>query len=85
MNENVEPSQNLNSDPAKNENIRADEVQPPVRSVSYWLKRFLACNPFYLVSAALLLFGFYRISVDPGFLSRPRSRALGKSAQVGQK
>jgi len=34
----------------------------------------LACNPFYLVSAALLLFGFYRVSVDPGFLSEEISQ-----------
>src|SRR5512138_2308009 len=30
-----------------------------------WARRFLACNPFYLVSAALLLYGIYRVSVDP--------------------
>jgi hypothetical protein len=34
----------------------------------YWFRRFLACNPFYLVSAALLLYGFYRVSIDPNFL-----------------
>lgn len=34
-----------------------------------WLKRLLACNPFYLLSAALLLFGVYRVSVDPAFLA----------------
>lgn len=33
-----------------------------------WLQRVLACNPFYLLSAALLLYGIYRISVDPAFL-----------------
>jgi hypothetical protein len=32
------------------------------------LRRFLACNPFYLVSAALLLYSFYLISADRGFL-----------------
>jgi len=31
-----------------------------------WLRGFLATNPFYLLSAALLLFGIYRISVGPG-------------------
>jgi hypothetical protein len=31
-----------------------------------WLRSFLATNPFYLLSAALLLFGIYRISVGPG-------------------
>ena len=38
------------------------------RPVSYWVKKFLICNPFYLASAALLLFGLYRVSIDPGFL-----------------
>ena len=38
------------------------------RGVVHGLKRLLACNPFYLVSAALLLFGMYRVSVDPNFL-----------------
>jgi hypothetical protein len=36
---------------------------------SYWAKRFLVCNPFYLVSAALLLFGMYQISVDRNFFT----------------
>ena len=36
----------------------------PEEWFSYWLRKFFACNPFYLVSAALLLFGMYRISVD---------------------
>jgi hypothetical protein len=39
--------------------------QPPMAK---WFKRLLACNPFYLSSAALLLYGLYRVSVDPGFL-----------------
>jgi hypothetical protein len=38
--------------------------RPSPKPFSYWAKRFLVCNPFYLVSAALLLFGMYRISVD---------------------
>ena len=41
----------------------------PRRPLSYWLRRCLACNPFYLVSAALLLYGLYRVSVDPNFLA----------------
>src|ERR1043166_439890 len=44
--------------------------------ISYWLKRFLACNPFYLFSAALLLCSFYRISVDPDFLTREIARLV---------
>ena len=37
-------------------------------SISRWLKKVLVCNPFYLLSAAFLLFGMYRVSVDPNFL-----------------
>src|SRR4051812_12289446 len=60
-----------------NEHDESEGIAPPTISVasteiprpapkpfSYWAKRFLVCNPFYLVSAALLLFGMYRISVD---------------------
>jgi hypothetical protein len=32
------------------------------------LRRFFACNPFYLLSAALLLYSFYLISGDRSFL-----------------
>jgi len=41
---------------------------PPGHPPMYWVKRLLACNPFYLISAALLLFGMYRTSVDKNFL-----------------
>jgi len=34
----------------------------------HWTRRVLAGNPFYLMSAALLLFGINRLSVDPDFL-----------------
>jgi len=37
--------------------------------ISYWSKMLLVCKPFYLVSAALLLYGMYRVSLDPVFLS----------------
>lgn len=39
---------------------------PPPLPWGRWLRAFLATNPFYLLSAALLLFGIYRISVEPG-------------------
>lgn len=39
-------------------------VPPVIRPFSWWLRKFFACNPFYLVSAALLLYGCYRVSVD---------------------
>ncbi len=35
-----------------------------------WIRKFLACNPFYLASAALLLYGVYRVSVDPSLFRR---------------
>ena len=44
-------------------------ISPPSpKPVSYWLKRLLVCNPFYLASAALLLYGVYRLSIDPTLL-----------------
>ncbi len=46
----------------------------PTRPVSYWVKKFLACNPFYLVSAALLLYGFYLVSSDANFPGREVSQ-----------
>src|ERR1700722_14897763 len=54
-------------------------AMPPVSSprsepISYWLKKFFACNPFYLVSAALLLYGVYLISFDANFLGREISQ-----------
>lgn len=36
---------------------------------STWARRLLVCNPFYLCSAALFLFGINRLPIDPGFLS----------------
>ncbi|MDB6068326.1 MAG: hypothetical protein JWR26_4534 [Pedosphaera sp.] len=35
-----------------------------------WLKKFFACNPFYLLSAASLLYGVYLVSSDTRFFSR---------------
>jgi hypothetical protein len=35
---------------------------------SLW-KRLIRCNPFYLISAVLLIYGVYRASIDPHFLS----------------
>jgi hypothetical protein len=35
--------------------------------LAYWSRRLLACNPFYLISAACLLFGLYRLTIDPTF------------------
>jgi len=69
MNESIEPGSSefpeiISSD------IPAQHVAPATKPVSYWLVRFLACNPFYILSAALLLYGLYRISIDPHFLRK---------------
>ena len=44
------------------------------RPLTFWLKKFFACNPFYLVSAALLLYGVYLVSFDASFLGREVSQ-----------
>lgn len=43
-----------------------------------WFRRFLACNPFYLVSVALLLFGVSRLTRDPRFLTTETGEVLMK-------
>lgn len=52
--------------------LGSESLEP--KPFSYWAKRFLVCNPFYLVSAALLLFGMYRISVDRNFFTEEISQ-----------
>jgi hypothetical protein len=42
----------------------------------YWLRRLLVCNPFFLASAALMLFGLDKLSGDPGFLGGDETRQL---------
>lgn len=37
---------------------------PPDRPFLVWARRLLACNPFYLASAAMLLYGIGRASLD---------------------
>ncbi len=64
MNENLEASQG--PVPALAGNIIAAEIPSPRRAAAYWLKRFLACNPFYLVSAARFL-AFIASRLIPAF------------------
>jgi hypothetical protein len=45
--------------------IGSMSLQVPRHTFGYWARRLLACNPFYLVSAALLLYGCYQISTEP--------------------
>src|SRR5258706_15812006 len=61
-------------DAPKNEDLIFDShhpvllvAPPPDRPFFYWVKKLLVCNPFFLVSAALLLYGFYLVANDANF------------------
>ena len=54
----------------------------PPKPFSWWLRQLFACNPFYLVSAALLLFGCYRISLEAPFLKLESARLLFNFSSV---
>src|SRR3954466_1831067 len=41
-----------------------------------WLRLLLAGNPFFIASAALLLFGINRLAVDPSFLRVEEAKLL---------
>jgi hypothetical protein len=68
-------------DHSKDANVHVEASIPPIApvaqldvgpvtgdQVSHWLRQLFACNPLYLVSAALLLYSFYLVSADPNFL-----------------
>jgi len=69
-------------------------VQPPApipdripdlfktKPLSWWLRKFFACNPFYLVSAALLLYGCYRVSIDAPMFHVESARLLFNFSSV---
>src|SRR5215470_7841238 len=48
----------------------------PLPSAAHWLRRLLACNPFYLASVALLLYGCYRISLEPGIFGKESAHLI---------
>src|SRR5579862_3445470 len=48
----------------------------PPRSFSWWMRKLFVCNPFYLVSAALLLYGCYRVSIDTPLFDVETARLL---------
>ncbi|MEY4916960.1 MAG: hypothetical protein RL616_873 [Verrucomicrobiota bacterium] len=53
--------------------------RPPLavpKPFSWWLRKFFACNPFYLVSAALLLYGCYRVSLEAPMFNLETARLL---------
>src|SRR5947207_3423939 len=43
-------------------------VPPSAPTSQPWYRGLVRCNPFYLISALLLIYGIYRISIDPQFL-----------------
>jgi hypothetical protein len=69
----------MNSDviavpPQMSEGVPAQDL--PADATVNWLKRLLVCNPFYLASAALLLFGLSRLTQDPRFLTTETREVL---------
>jgi hypothetical protein len=62
--------------PPLSEPAIAPPPHKPGRSFTDWLKRLFVCNPFYLVSAALLLYGVHRISMDGGLFVAETSQLL---------
>jgi hypothetical protein len=71
QNAEIEVAQSCNMNEPDNPETAAapvDSASPALPSAYLpkpaWIKRLLVCNPFYLLSAALFLFGMYRISVD---------------------
>lgn len=55
---------------------------PKPRPRAWWLRKFFACNPFYPVSAVLLLYGCYRVSGDAPFLNDESARLLFNFSSV---
>lgn len=74
MDETFDPNLPPSLQPISPRDFLVAKSRPAGRPLSYWLKRFLACNPFYLCSAALLLYGFYRVSADSDFLKQETAR-----------
>lgn len=55
---------------------------PPPKPFSWWLRKLFACNPFYLVSAALLLYGCYRLSVDTAWFTGETARLFASFTSI---
>jgi hypothetical protein len=58
--------------------IEAEQGSEPPRPSrpARWLRWIIAGNPFYPLSAALLLFGINRLSIDPTFLAAEEDKLL---------
>jgi len=73
---------NPNQDFATSPNLPSPQPNNVPRPLSWWLRKFFACNPFYLVSAALLLYGCYRVSIDETFIDHETARLLFNFSSV---
>src|SRR3954466_14355690 len=67
MNENT---QDADSEAPKPPTPSVGSNSCPSRRPIQWSKLLWDCNPFYLLSAGLLLYGCYRISTEPDVMSR---------------
>jgi hypothetical protein len=85
----MEAAMNEYNDPANPQN----PIQPPPAEEVWqrdlapkprhgWLKKLLACNPFYLVSVALLLYGCYRVSLEPAIFNRETTHLIFNFASL---
>src|SRR5690349_10417195 len=73
-----EPGEFQESKPAE---ISSVELSTPEAScvrnpVWHWIRSILACNPFYIFSAALLLYGLFRVSNDSRILSKETTHLI---------
>jgi hypothetical protein len=76
---NADPAPEPNSSPASPTEMPSAPLPPVISKPiawGYWARRLLVCNPFFLCSAALLLFGVNRLSLDPNFLGEEQSNLL---------
>ena len=64
---NEPPGSMIPGDPKPEDSVDSvrSQASPPEKNHWHVLRRLLACNPFYLVSVGLLLYGCYRISIEP--------------------
>ena len=78
----VPPPITPNPNPEASPSLPPPEPSHVHRPLSWWLRKFFACNPFYLVSAALLLYGCYRVSIDQTIADHETARLLFNFSSV---
>ena len=70
--------------PLQPDELLGPPLPPPAlpKPFSWWLRQFFACNPFYLVSAALLLYGCYCVSLEAPMFNLETARLLFNFSSV---